>query len=596
MIKPVLSPALGRATKPGVGHPASGGGGGGGATLAFNALTYDPVTYEMQGVLKGTGGLTTTHTATIYGKDYQGVYRAFGANQPVWSGGRLEEGPELFTNPNFTTDLTGWQSTPDRITWSAGTVLIDRAGSTFTNQLYQVHNLIIGREYKVSIDVIARSHEVAIIINESEFSLSTASLGEFIFTFTPTVVNNKIQFGAAASTAGTCQLDNASLKELHSAEKVFSDDEFGAPLPEVPWLDYVPAADNHILRSNNLTVTPWTQNTTVISAFDAVGLTGAANAATTLTDNDVANAGSVTQTMGWADVGDVVTTRTWIKKEASPTAIVALYVNLGGANSQQQFLHFETDTGNTAFYSDFDAGAVEVIDGGDWWIVLQQLTDPVGGSNPMTIIPADGFTLGARDVAATGSCIIGNVEGHLNKTIAEVRGLPPIFTTTASVATDQTLYSFSIANHNDSSGAYYTEYMPSFDQGSIPSIGCDIRTRIDGSPSGRTILVQSSGTSIGANALGALATGFNSGVDPADVTIKMACVYTTDDVGPLDLNQDGNWDLSVATGYTGFANLAGIYIDRTTNPTAAAYKIRNLQRYDISSYEEGKDKIDELMT
>ena len=56
--------------------------------LAFHALTPDDTTYEMLGVKTGTGGLTTTHTATIYSQDIDGVYRAFAANAPVWNEGR----------------------------------------------------------------------------------------------------------------------------------------------------------------------------------------------------------------------------------------------------------------------------------------------------------------------------------------------------------------------------------------------------------------------------------------------------------------------------------------------------------------------------
>ena len=62
---------------------------GGGATLAFHALTPDSSTYEMLGVSTGTGDLTTTHTSTIYAQDHEGVYRGFGANEPVWEGGRV---------------------------------------------------------------------------------------------------------------------------------------------------------------------------------------------------------------------------------------------------------------------------------------------------------------------------------------------------------------------------------------------------------------------------------------------------------------------------------------------------------------------------
>ncbi|GAG20654.1 unnamed protein product, partial [marine sediment metagenome] len=56
---------------------------------AFYALTPDTANdYLMEGVLIGTGGLTTTHTADLYAPDFNGVYQKFPANAPVWSGGR----------------------------------------------------------------------------------------------------------------------------------------------------------------------------------------------------------------------------------------------------------------------------------------------------------------------------------------------------------------------------------------------------------------------------------------------------------------------------------------------------------------------------
>jgi hypothetical protein len=55
---------------------------------AFHALTPDPLTYAMRGVLTGTGDLTATHTADIYAKDFEDFYRLNPANSPVYTGGR----------------------------------------------------------------------------------------------------------------------------------------------------------------------------------------------------------------------------------------------------------------------------------------------------------------------------------------------------------------------------------------------------------------------------------------------------------------------------------------------------------------------------
>ena len=57
---------------------------------AFYALTPDTTDdYRMVGVLTGTGGLTTVHTADLYAPDMNGVYQKYPANAPVWKNGRV---------------------------------------------------------------------------------------------------------------------------------------------------------------------------------------------------------------------------------------------------------------------------------------------------------------------------------------------------------------------------------------------------------------------------------------------------------------------------------------------------------------------------
>lgn len=66
---------------------------------AFHALTPDPDTHAMRGVLLGAGDLTPSHTAAIYQPDHEGVYREFAANEPVYKGGRVVFDPtQLFAS------------------------------------------------------------------------------------------------------------------------------------------------------------------------------------------------------------------------------------------------------------------------------------------------------------------------------------------------------------------------------------------------------------------------------------------------------------------------------------------------------------------
>ena len=89
---------VGRVVRPGHWIKTGSGAGGGATGPAFHALTYDPDTYEMLGVKTGTGDLTTTHADTLYAPDYEGVQRAFGADEPVWAGGRVVDKSLIYSD------------------------------------------------------------------------------------------------------------------------------------------------------------------------------------------------------------------------------------------------------------------------------------------------------------------------------------------------------------------------------------------------------------------------------------------------------------------------------------------------------------------
>lgn len=55
----------------------------------FDAVGFDPVTYEMQGVLEGIGGLTTGRPGSINLEDYNGLYREFAAGEAGYAKGRV---------------------------------------------------------------------------------------------------------------------------------------------------------------------------------------------------------------------------------------------------------------------------------------------------------------------------------------------------------------------------------------------------------------------------------------------------------------------------------------------------------------------------
>jgi len=59
---------------------------------AFEALTYNPLTFEVYGVELGVGHVTAVHDVILYAPDYLGGAQAFAPNVPVWELGRVSGG------------------------------------------------------------------------------------------------------------------------------------------------------------------------------------------------------------------------------------------------------------------------------------------------------------------------------------------------------------------------------------------------------------------------------------------------------------------------------------------------------------------------
>ena len=97
IIEQPIKTGIARGIASGIYNDTGGAAPPAGPTLAFHALTPDATTYEMLGVKTGTGDLTATHTADVYGLDAgnastspegAAVYRLFGEDEAVWSGAR----------------------------------------------------------------------------------------------------------------------------------------------------------------------------------------------------------------------------------------------------------------------------------------------------------------------------------------------------------------------------------------------------------------------------------------------------------------------------------------------------------------------------
>jgi hypothetical protein len=298
----------------------------------------------------------------------------------------------------------------------------------------------------------------------------------------------------------------------------------GDALPEVPYLQYYPAAENKQIWSNDLTNGEWSAVTMSVDQ-DEVGITGEPDTACTLT---AAGANSLVLSSG--------------ETAAS------------GTHSTCWFLKRKTGTGDIDITLDNAATWQTVVLTADY----QKFTlDQAAVTNPV---------IGIRIVTSGDAVVVGNAELYLAKIIAEVRGLGPIFTTTAAVATDAVVSVHDSANSSDSDSTWYAE---------VTSEGA--QNIIDG-------FLHITGTDF------QLDDGTTITSRPWTVSVlnKVGIVYDTSEMA---LNVDGSWSADVA--YDG-AMLDGI-LDLFRATSGFAGQIREYQRFDSATLAAGKGIIDGLM-
>lgn len=327
----------------------------------------------------------------------------------------------------------------------------------------------------------------------------------------------------------------------YSGGVAYGDDGAGNLLSPTPMLQVDPALTNSLTYSSDLTNAAWTATNT-ITAYTSVGLTGAPNAATRLT----ATAGNATVIRAAATVAASATHATrWFIKRITGTGTIEL-----------------------------------TLDNGSTW---QDITADVGAG--YTSIAVEQATLtgpqvGIRLVTSGDAVDVGNVGLFTEKTIAQVRGSGPIFTTTAAVSTGAQTTSFDIANHSDVNGAYYLEASPFFTYPLNPghaflAVGSYLLNQLGNESRLRAY----DGTATAASPLFSHSLG---------ETLQMGLVYGN---GKMVLNLDGVYGNTV--NYDGAFNGSSIQVG--VGPTYYSCLYRNLRIYWGGPNDQRKLKIDELM-
>ena len=184
--------------------------------------------------------------------------------------------------------------------------------------------------------------------------------------------------------------------------------------------------------SRDLTNAVWAGTAT--AAYDQAGLTGEPNTASLCADSS-GSAENLIDFQTIPDDSNVHVARFFVKKDTDQARFPEFDLNFIGGTTQYIAFQINTQTGTSAIRTSTGTVANEVTDAGDWWVVLISVVNNSTGNTTLiiNIRPAASTSLGGWSAAATGSIIIGNVETYLNSTIAAVRGLGPIFTTSAAI-------------------------------------------------------------------------------------------------------------------------------------------------------------------
>jgi hypothetical protein len=184
---------------------------------------------------------------------------------------------------------------------------------------------------------------------------------------------------------------------------------------------------NLILKSRDLTDVAWADVQSPTATYDQIGLDGAANTATRLTDATGTHDGKAQN--GIANGGVVVTARWFVKIEVGQpfslmdmNGIASTYFmyNIVDAEGENFGLAFGASSTGVTYYK------IRSQQYPGWWELGIQLDNP-GNDAGLEIYPARGSTFGANIGGTTGSCTIGNMELYDGLTIADVIMQPAEF-------------------------------------------------------------------------------------------------------------------------------------------------------------------------
>ena len=343
----------------------------------------------------------------------------------------------------------------------------------------------VGRTYQISCE--GANASTVVLSNAATGTLPNNGVDRLAFNTAKTAATNTLTLTVTGALTSLQVQDVTGRSNTAPSEHILATTDHGSGVNGVKWYPYAngntvlnnvvteapgtaitpapqvlmqPQRTNLIKWSRDLTNAAWSGAPLV--AKTEIGLDGASNTATLVTDNSTSALQFLTQAHQVAATSAAHAYRVFIRKE-SHEKLCGVAFDVSNRNG---FYTFNRKTGELGAISADISSVIEVNDVGFWWEVISQLTSDGGNTLARAyIVPAYGNTKGIRDNTATGSIIVGNVEFYENKTIEQIRGTPPIFTEAAPVTVDNDL--IEIADFNNwaptTSGIMLFAFTPSGD-------------------------------------------------------------------------------------------------------------------------------------
>ena len=367
--------------------------------------------------------------------------------------------PELIVNGTFDTNVDGWTETGGvgSISWDAGALKITNGASETVADMDAPIATVVGQEYIFSVENPAASDgtiriKVGTSLGGGQYAdLNTIAVGDTSVVkilATSTALYVRLQTATATASA-TRLMDNVTVKPVAI--------NYYAPLGYMAQGTAVELSG----YSADLTNASWANTASV--AQDEVGLTGQPNEAFTVTDASAIVADDIRHGTVTVSGTDTYYVMARVKYDAAPSVYPRIFIQMsnGGCAVNQALV---LDPSDGSYVETATAGEIiSVIRNGDFWEVLQAVTDNASGNLQVLVIidPAynsDGTV--TEDVTAQGSTVFASCE--LYKTTWSYQPLLTTGGSTKTLSNDEGA-TLDLANFNDSAGSMEFVLTPEFD-------------------------------------------------------------------------------------------------------------------------------------